>query len=55
MHHDSRSCYGLQVADYVNWAIQRKWERKDNRSHKIVEPILKSEFPIFKYGTKQWY
>ena len=25
MHHDSRSCCSLQVADYLNWAIYRKW------------------------------
>lgn len=55
MHHDSRSCYRLQVADYVNWAIQRRWERNDNRSYNTVKPIIKSEFQIFKRGTTTWY
>ncbi len=55
MHHDSRSCCGLQVADYLNWAILRKWERSDERSYKIIESAVKSEFPIFKNGTKDWY
>lgn len=55
MHHDSRSCCGLQVADYLNWAIYRKWHSKDERSYKIVEPFIKSEFPIFRNGTTKWY
>lgn len=29
LHHQSRSNYGLQVADYCCWAIFRKWERED--------------------------
>jgi hypothetical protein len=31
MPHMSDPC--LQVADYCTWAIQRKWERGDERSH----------------------
>ncbi len=55
MHHDSRSCCGLQVADYVNWAIYRKWKDADERSYKIVKSAIKSEFPIFKHGWKNHY
>lgn len=54
-HHASKSSVGLQVADYVNWAIGRKWERGDTRSYDIIKPSLKSEFDIFQHGSKTWY
>lgn len=40
-HHQSRSHFGLQVADYCCWAIQRKWERHDERYYALVEPALR--------------
>jgi hypothetical protein len=55
MHHDSRSCCGLQVADYLNWAIFRKWESGDERSYKLIESALMSEFSIFRYGHTYYY
>lgn len=55
MHHDSKSCCGLQVADYINWAIYRKWRDGDKRSYKLIESAVKSEFPIFKRGTVKHY
>ena len=27
LHHDSKSNFDLQIADYCNWAIYRKWDR----------------------------
>jgi hypothetical protein len=39
--------HGIQVADYCAWAIQRKWERNDDRSYRVIEPFIKSEFEIF--------
>jgi len=55
LHHDSKSCGLLQVADYVNWGIYRKWNRKDSRSWEIICAAIKSEFDIFKTGTMKWY
>lgn len=54
-HHASKSSVGFQIADYVNWAVFRKWERADHRSYNIICPSLQSEFDIFKNGTKDWY
>lgn len=54
-HHASKSSVGLQIADYVNWAVFRKWERGDDRSYNIISPSLQSEFDIFKNGVKDWY
>lgn len=39
-HHESRSHFGLQVADYCCWAIQRKWSRRDERYFALIEPAL---------------
>jgi hypothetical protein len=33
----------LQVADYCCWAIQRKWERGDQRSYALIEHHIASE------------
>ena len=30
LHHASKSHFGLQAADYCNWAILRKWVRADH-------------------------
>jgi hypothetical protein len=55
LHHSSRSHYGLQVADYCNWAILRKWERQDTEHYQTIKPAIRSEFDIFKNGFKEWY
>jgi hypothetical protein len=54
-HHDSKSCCGLQIADYVNWAIGRKWERGDFRSYNLVCSAIRSEFDVYQHGTTIWY
>jgi hypothetical protein len=38
----------LQIADYCCWALQRKWERKDERSYRLIEHKIRSEFDIFR-------
>lgn len=40
----------LQIADYCSWAIQRKWESGDDRSHKLIENKIASEFFAFDWG-----
>jgi len=55
LHHASKSCLGLQVADYCNWAVFRKWERGDPRSYERIKAGLQSEFEIFKTGEKSYY
>lgn len=47
LHHASKSNFGLQVADYCNWAIFRKWERNDTRSYDLIKDALKSELREF--------
>lgn len=55
LHHDSKSCAGLQVADYCNWAIYRKWDRGDTRSYDLISGAVRSEFDIFRRGKRHFY
>ncbi len=43
LHHASKSNFGLQVADYCNWAVFRKWERNDTRSYDLIKDAIESE------------
>ena len=54
LHHESKSNFYLQVADYCNWAIFRKWERDDERSYTIIKGAIASEWEIFKAGIPQY-
>lgn len=54
-HHRSESDMNLQVADYCCWAIQRKWERGDERSYSIVKDAICGEGDLFKYGDTEYY
>lgn len=39
-HHSSESDCNLQIADYCCWAVQRKWERDDDRSYRLIEQAI---------------
>jgi hypothetical protein len=45
----------LQIADYCTWAVQRKWEGGDPRSHVLIAPKIRSEFDIWAIGTTYYY
>jgi hypothetical protein len=48
-------CY-LQIVDYINWAIFKKWESSDGRSYKLIKKFLQSsERDIFRYGDTDYY
>jgi len=55
VHHDSKSCLGLQIADYCNWAIYRKWDKSDTRSYGQIQAAIRSEFDIFRRGKTRYY
>lgn len=55
MHHASKSSFGLQIADYCNWAIFRKWETGDTDSYNKISQGIKSEFDIFRRGIRYYY
>ena len=43
LHHVSAAHAGLQAADYALWAVHRKWQGGDARSHVLIAPFLRSE------------
>ena len=55
LHHDSKSNMDLQIVDYCNWAIYRKWGFGDERSSALVQSAIVSEYDIFKRGTTFYY
>ena len=55
MHHSSKAHYGLQIADYINWAIYRKWEMGDIDAFEIISKQIRSQFDIFRSGTRRYY
>lgn len=55
LHHASKSSSSLQVADYLNWAIFRAWERDDRRSLDLVAGMVRSQFDIFRSGVTYYY
>lgn len=46
-HWDSASSWGLQVADYGLWAVQRRLERGDDQYMWAIQPTLASQFLPF--------
>lgn len=53
-HHQSKSDLNLQVADYVSWAIYRKWNAGDLRSYELVKPCIHSEGDLFRDGDTEY-
>lgn len=54
-HHDSKSNMDLQIADYFNWAVYRNWDSQDPRSYQLINPVIQSEFDIFRRGRTHYY
>jgi hypothetical protein len=55
LHHESKSNFDLQIADYCNWAVYRKWSLLDERSYELIRSAVRSEFDIFRNGTTLYY
>jgi Protein of unknown function (DUF3800) len=45
----------LQVADYMTWAIQRKFELGDDRSYELIKHQVSTAYDYFQYGYKTFY
>lgn len=45
----------LLIADYCAWAIQRKWEHGDARSHALIANKIATEFDLWRSGNTQFY
>lgn len=55
LHHNSSSHFALQIVDYCNWAVFRKWESNKDQYYKVIQPFLRSEFNIFEGGNIYYY
>ena len=53
--HPSASHHGLQMVDYLSWAIYVSWERGERRPREQVRHLIRSEFDIFRRGRTDWY
>jgi hypothetical protein len=45
----------LWAADYCAWAIQRKWELNDDRSHRLIANKIATEFDLWATGQIRYY
>jgi hypothetical protein len=45
----------LWAADYCAWAIQRKWEKDDERSYSLIADKIHSEFDLWRSGDQRYY
>ena len=45
----------LWAADYVAWAVQRKWERDKREDYDRIAHLLTSEFDVWKHGQTHYY
>lgn len=46
----------LQISDYINWAIFRKWENGDERSYVLIKKLLgRKELDMFARGDYEYY
>lgn len=54
-HYSSKSDVNLQLADYFNWAVFRKWERNDLQNYDLIKDAVYSEFDVFRVGETKYY
>jgi hypothetical protein len=52
-HHDSKSNCDLQLVDYCNWAVYRKWTTGDVRSYSQIESAIVYEWNVFGSDEKK--
>lgn len=55
LHHDSRSHYGLQVADYCSWALYRKLQQEDSTYFDRIEPAVRTRLEIYRSVQSRYY
>lgn len=53
LHHQSRSHYGLQVADYCCWAVFRRWQRGESVWYDRIKPAVRNEILVGSVGERR--
>lgn len=54
-HHSSASSVNLQIVDYINWAIFRKYEKDDTRFYEKISKYILDEEDMTKDRDKRYY
>lgn len=54
-HHSSASSVNLQIVDYINWAIFRKYEKGDTRFYEKISKYILDEEDMTKDRDKRYY
>ncbi|MCF8242978.1 MAG: DUF3800 domain-containing protein [Melioribacteraceae bacterium] len=54
-HYSSKSDINLQIVDYFNWSIFRKWERNKLENYDLIKEAIASEFDVFWSGVNKYY
>lgn len=55
LHHSAKANLDLQIADYCNWAIYKKWASDEMRPYALIRPAIRREFDIFRNRTTLHY
>lgn len=55
LHHQSKSDLSLQVADYISWAVYRKWNSGDLRSYRTIGSCIRSEADALANHAEEYY
>lgn len=55
LHYQSKADLNLQVADYISWAVYRKWNSGDLRSYRIIERCIRSEADPLGIYAEEYY
>ncbi len=55
LHHDSKSNFDLQIADYCTRAVYRKWSLGDPRSFERIASVVQREWDFFQSETASYY
>lgn len=55
LHHDSRSHYGLQVADYCSWALYRTLQQGDSTYFDKIASAVREKLEIYRGVESRFY
>jgi len=55
LFHSSASHHGLQMVDYMSWAISIRYERNEQRPYQQIKHLVRSELDVFRVGDGTVY
>jgi Protein of unknown function (DUF3800) len=55
IYHGAKANFDIQIADYCTWAIYKKWTHEEFRPFEVIKRAVRTEFDIFRKGTRHYY